>query len=112
MRRMKRPPCLRAKSQQNRAVRTPPMWSMPVGEGAKRVTMGRDMGRPQIKPIVCPKRADCVRAITKNAQRFSRYLIYNFSLISTGESPLKRLRSSTTGTSTTLLWGMWVVAAE
>src|SRR3954451_10203945 len=33
------PPCFLAKSQLNSAVRAPPMWRKPVGEGAKRVTM-------------------------------------------------------------------------
>ncbi len=37
MRRMNVPPWRRAYSQQNSAVRTPPMCSMPVGLGAKRV---------------------------------------------------------------------------
>ncbi len=41
--RMKVPLCLRASSQQNSAVRTPPMWSMPVGLGANRVTTGWDI---------------------------------------------------------------------
>jgi hypothetical protein len=49
MRRSIVPPCRRANSQLNRAVRAPPMWRKPVGEGAKRVTTadgttGDDMG--------------------------------------------------------------------
>ena len=36
MRRMKVPPVLRAQSQLKSAVRTPPMWRYPVGDGAKR----------------------------------------------------------------------------
>lgn len=32
----------RAKAQQNRALRAPPMCRWPVGDGANRVTMGRD----------------------------------------------------------------------
>src|SRR5664279_2837649 len=55
MRRMKRPPCLRAKSQQNRAVRTPPMCSRPVGDGAKRVTTWRDMDGPRIQTSSVPQ---------------------------------------------------------
>src|SRR5215203_2471388 len=35
-RRMKVPPVLRAQSQLKRAVRAPPMWRYPVGDGAKR----------------------------------------------------------------------------
>jgi hypothetical protein len=38
------PPWWRAKSQLKRAVRAPPMWRNPVGEGAKRVTTGRELG--------------------------------------------------------------------
>jgi hypothetical protein len=34
------PPWWRAKSQLNRAVRTPPMWRAPVGLGAKRTLTG------------------------------------------------------------------------
>src|SRR5258708_25752205 len=34
---MKVPPCLRAKSQLKSAVRAPPTWRKPVGDGAKRV---------------------------------------------------------------------------
>jgi hypothetical protein len=34
----KRPLWWRAKSQLNKAVRAPPIWRKPVGEGAKRVT--------------------------------------------------------------------------
>src|SRR3954469_1571199 len=34
------PPWWRANSQLNKAVRAPPMWRNPVGEGAKRVTTG------------------------------------------------------------------------
>src|SRR4051794_29194220 len=36
------PPWWRANSQLNKAVRAPPMCKYPVGEGAKRVTTGRD----------------------------------------------------------------------
>src|SRR5262245_13662462 len=36
MRRMKVPPSFRAKSQLKRAVRAPPTWRYPVGDGAKR----------------------------------------------------------------------------
>jgi hypothetical protein len=35
-----------AYNQLNSAVRTPPMWSRPVGLGAKRVTTAVDMGNP------------------------------------------------------------------
>src|SRR4051812_12008249 len=43
IRRMKVPPKWRAKSQLNSAVRAPPTWRYPVGEGANR-TRGDDMG--------------------------------------------------------------------
>ena len=37
------PPWRRACSQLNRAVRAPPMWRKPVGDGAKRVITGSGM---------------------------------------------------------------------
>ena len=45
MRRMKAPPVLRAHSQLKSAVRTPPMWRYPVGDGAKR--------RRGLAPVTC-----------------------------------------------------------
>jgi len=38
---LKVPPIFLAKYQLNKAVRAPPIWRYPVGEGAKRVTIGR-----------------------------------------------------------------------
>ena len=44
IRRMKMPPWWRANAQENSAVRAPPMWRKPVGDGAKRVrTVGSGM---------------------------------------------------------------------
>src|SRR5438132_2555910 len=54
MRRINCPPCLRANSQLNKAVRTPPMCRKPVGLGAKRVrTMITCLGaKSQLKRLV------------------------------------------------------------
>jgi hypothetical protein len=47
------PPWWRANAQENSAVRAPPMWRNPVGDGAKRVrTVGSDMARRRVRPAV------------------------------------------------------------
>ena len=42
IRKRKRPSCFIANAQHSKAVRAPPMWRCPVGEGANRVMIGLD----------------------------------------------------------------------
>src|SRR5215472_6991767 len=62
------PPWRRANSQLNKAVRPPPMWRKPVGEGAKRVTTGSVIERACITVPV-----NCVTGLTLTLSRAFRH---------------------------------------
>src|SRR5690606_4405076 len=67
MRRTNVPPVLRAHSQLKSAVRTPPMWRYPVGEGAKRTRTGPDMRR---RPL--PRLAAAGQRVLEGSPTFHR----------------------------------------
>src|SRR5262245_240205 len=59
------PPCRRANSQLNKAVRPPPMCRKPVGEGAKRVTIAEVILRAGAGAYADVHLYHCTRGHTK-----------------------------------------------